>query len=178
MTQLDPCLACTARFSDKNDINDCCYNTCASFVDGDTSDIINSKCGQICKKCSGGDKCHGKLKVPVIHANPQLFKSCLDSVGGVDKKEALTCCIGGCRNQNNPVECQNRCINAYNALIPVKEGFLLPGKVNRRLLFLFAVIFFHLSLLLRWMELPKDQNKAIVYIIVLYVLIYYFTEYI
>lgn len=173
---IDACSACTARhgMNNINAVNDCCYNTCAAFVDGDISDVINSPCGQNCKRCiqnslacKGKTSCGKNLAVPTIPSRPQNFKSCLEQTD--DTKSALGCCMQRC----NDSECQEHCIDAYNSLVMVREGFVFGMGVNRGLLFLCSVILFHSLVILGKIRLPMQRTKALLSIVAVYTIMYY-----
>ena len=98
------------------------------------------------------------------------FSSCMTK-NGQQQSEALRCCMKGCRKD---IDCQEGCIESYNSLIPIKETFILGLPVNRKLLFLFAVIIFHSLVILGRIQIPSVPKNAIVYITIIYTLIYYF----
>lgn len=135
--------ACSMRHGDDiNPLNECCYQTCAAFIDGGQSKVIRSDCGQRCKahlrslvQCKGKDDCSLKLNTPSVKNYPQRFKSCFKG----DPDDALSCCLNSCDSN----ECQERCIDAFNALQEVNEGFLFKrNRIDRNLLFLLFVIAF------------------------------------
>lgn len=102
-----------------------------------------------------------------------VFDTCL--VKNADNKSALGCCMTGCSENPN---CQEKCIEDYNALIPVKETFLLGYRVNKGLTFLFAVILFHILVIIGKVDLPIDKKQSILFITIVYCVLYYFINYI
>ena len=142
--ELYPCGACVMRYGvdDINSINDCCFNTCSQFVDGDQQAIINSPCGQQCVKCiknsascKGKNNCQFRLGAPVIRIRPQQFKQCLMETG--DKDQALECCFKKCGNFDE----QESCLDAYNALQKsTYESFLPPYSKDNTLIYIALAI--------------------------------------
>lgn len=178
---IDACSACTARYGieNLNSLNDCCYNTCSSFISGNVDDIINSQCGENCKKCisqslscKGKTECSFKPKIPLIKSRPQNFKTCLEETPN-DTKNALGCCIKQC----NTNECKEHCIDAYNSLIFVNEGFIF-GKMNRPLLFLFFILSFNTLLQYKYIILSTDIHLNLFFKILIYITGYYVIMYI
>ena len=65
------CQSCVNKYGpyDIHSINNCCYNTCANFVQGTPDDVINSACGRQCKQCIqklAGPKMSNHYRIPVI----------------------------------------------------------------------------------------------------------------
>jgi len=177
-TTINACSACTLRhgINNINELNECCYNTCASFVDGNQSDIINSECGRSCYKCmANAVGCKGKStcaflpKVPSIKIQQQRFKACLEAH---DHKpdEALKCCLSQCSNFNE----QEQCIDAFNAMISVKENFLYRGGLlHRSFLFLIAVIGIQLYQIFQQPMRQLRDYQPILIIVIMYYSIHY-----
>ena len=160
-SSVNACSACSARYpNDVNGLNDCCYNTCASFIDGTYDAVISSTCGQNCKRCVqqnvGKESCSKKLEAPVIRNNAQHFKQCLKNANN-DTKEALACCIKQC----NSHDAEEQCIDAYNALIDVKEGFVLPIGANKCLYFLWFVLLTHYVLIFNKVNVSQYTQQQL-----------------
>ncbi len=174
---INACSACVSRHGcdNVNALNDCCYNTCAQFVPGTIDDVVHSQCGQTCRLCTqkavfesrGKNNCQLNIKVPIIKPAMQNFKGCLNTTP--DTKEALRCCLGQCKG----VDCQERCIDAYNSLIHVREDLILGFRVNKAILTLISTILFSVSVELGYITLPHDQFKSIAFIVGVYVMMYY-----
>ena len=92
-----------------------------------------------------------------------------------NNKDAIGCCMKGCDNNPN---CQEQCIESYNTLIPVKERFIFGYRVSKKLLFLTAVIFFHILSITGRVKIPYQQNKAILSIVMVYCTLYYMIFYV
>lgn len=176
--QVNACSACTLRHgtTNINQLNECCYNTCASFVEGNQSDIINSPCGQRCRKCistavgcKGKSTCEYLPEVPTIKLQSQLFSKCLKE--NEKPSDALKCCLAQCDNYED----QEKCIDSFNALIEVKEEFLFrDNRINRSFLFLVFVILFQLLYIYGPIQqLRKTPLSTIPIIITMYYLIHY-----
>ena len=179
--QLNPCSACTLRYGtdDINQLNTCCYNTCASFISGNQSDIVNSDCGKKCfecmqnaVKCDGRTPCEFMPEVPVIQLQQQQFKQCLADTNG-DTTKALKCCLANCSNWEE----QEHCIDAFNATIQVKEGFLFRhNMINRSFLFLVFVVCLQILQVygpIGWLK-KKNQIGVVPVTIIMYYLLEYF----
>lgn len=141
--QVNPCPVCVQRYgpTDMNSINDCCYQTCASFVSGTQSDVIRSECGQRCKQCIQGliqsnqkNPCQFHLPVPSIRLDNQNFKVCLERVG--NKDQALECCL----QASQCTEDTERCVNAYRS-VTVQETFTLPSQHVKHVVGILGVMF-------------------------------------
>ena len=177
---IDACSACSLRYgtNDINQLNECCYNTCASFIDGNQSDVINSECGENCRKCmlnavgcKGKSPCEYMPEVPSIKLQQQRFKRCMMEKNN-NTTEALKCCLKQC----STFEEQEQCIDAFNALVEVKEDFILRnGMVSRAFLFLLFVLLLQLTQIygpIGWLK--RGNQLAIIPITVLmYYLIHY-----
>jgi hypothetical protein len=129
--EVSPCKGCLMKhgIENINGFNQCCYNTCASFVKGGKDDILQSPCGQACQKCMydliilrGKSPCEFWPETPVIHNRPTAFLSCMDQYGDPDK--AYQCCLNTAGKFGYPYPNQFRemCWNARQALVP-KEKF-------------------------------------------------------
>jgi hypothetical protein len=183
INNINACSACSTRYGidSPSAVNNCCYQTCSSFIDGSQDDVINSNCGQKCQS-----KCVSRinLKPPVIHIKKNDYKECLINNNG-DTKNALGCCMKNCKSN----ECQEQCIDAYNALLPlplnesIYESFVYPTKKNhkylhflRDIIFLICVILLHI-LLIKIIKAKSElsQNPLITILLAtfLYVILYY-----
>jgi len=98
------------------------------------------------------------------------FKKCMHN--NTNTTEALRCCMINCRKNPN---CQEKCIESYNSLIPVTESFL---PLNRKIGFLISTIIFHSLVILGYIILPADKKMAITKIIFIYISLYYCINYI
>lgn len=179
--KINACSSCVLRHGTNNinELNECCYNTCASFINGTQSDVINSECGQRCRTCminavgcKGKNSCEFLPEIPSIKIQNQPFKHCLDTYQG-DKSDALKCCLAQCSNFDE----QEECIDAFNALVEVKEGFLFRNNmVNRSFLFLLFVVFLQLIQIygpVGWLK-RGNQLSIIPITILMYYLLHYF----
>lgn len=174
--------ACSMKYGADaiNKLNECCYNTCAAFIDGGQSQVIKSDCGQRCSahlrkvaRCKGKDDCSLKIEVPSMKNYPQRFKTCFENHQG-DADDALGCCLHSCSSN----ECQERCINAYNALQEVNEGFLLrDNRVDRNVLFLLFVLGFLAAYEYEVFTLAGDRNQRLAVIAMVMVTMFYFIHY-
>lgn len=170
---VNPCSACSLRYdkTDINNLNDCCFQTCAQFVDGSQQDVIQSECGQKCVKCVtqgvnclGKDRCGLDPEIPSIRLTPKHFKECLSQTE--TPTEALSCCL----NRSSNFEEQERCIDAYNALVEVKEGFILPKRIDRGLLFLGFILLISYLQFNGKVKFQTFQHQALIYTGVYYIL--------
>ena len=162
---IDPCGACTARYGAGNfsEINSCCFNTCASFVSGGPDAVLQSDCAAKCNACMAGTwACNGgaECKIPaqpVIHLNPQNFKTCYAETD--DMSSALSCCMSKCKDHAS----EQQCIDDYNSVVFVEEGFRLPGgtKVSRNLAFYLGVCALTALWVLGYLRLPARQPKHV-----------------
>jgi hypothetical protein len=181
--KINPCNACTLRHGEENlhALNDCCYKTCSQFISGSVDDIVNSECGQNCRNCiesaqfrvRGKGPCALKMKVPLIEPYKQSFKKCM-AMTKDDTKEALGCCLNECGTDTG---CQETCIDNFNALIYVKENYILGYRINKSLFFLFAITLLHILISLNYLKMPLDTNKNILTVIVIHLLLYYVVYY-
>lgn len=167
---LYPCSACNVRYAKNNinELNDCCFQTCAQFIEGGQQKILESECGQKCLECARyGVYCRNKTlcslnpKIPSIRLQPKHFKECLAETN--TPENALQCCF----NKSTSNEQQENCINAYNALVPVKEDFIFKSPFNRCALFLAFIIIFNL------LQVNKIIRAYDVYtILIIYICVY------
>lgn len=177
---INACSSCVLRHGTDNinQLNECCYNTCASFVNGTQSDVINSQCGKDCRKCminavgcKGKSACEFLPEIPSIKIQDQRFKNCLNTHQG-DKSDALKCCLAHCSNFHQ----QEQCIDAFNAMVEVKEGFLFRNNmVSRSFLFLLFVLILQLLQIYGPIGWLKRGNQAVFLpvIVIMYYLIHY-----
>ncbi len=136
-----------------NSINECCFNTCAQFIDNNY--VMDSECGKKCIKTmydlirlNKKQPCEYWPERPVIKERPKFFKQALEK--GMDKEKARICCYRKCNNVVNKNECKEYCDFAYQAMDDmndIKENF--EEKKNNNciiypLLFLifFVILFF------------------------------------
>ena len=173
---INPCSACSIRHPkyDINNLNDCCFQTCAQFVEGDQQTIINSECGQKCIQCvTEGVHCKGKTRcgldpeIPSIRLAPQNFKRCLEK--GYSTKQALGCCLNKC----DDFECQERCIDSYNSTVNVpKESFIFEHKIDRCFFFLVFILIVEFLEKRRILIIDNLYLKSAIYIIMFVVFRY------
>lgn len=182
MTKVNAYSACSMKYGPDtiNQLNECCYQTCAAFNDGSQHDIIKSECGQQCQRhlreavqCKGKTECSLKLKVPTIKNHPKRFRTCLASSND-NTNDALTCCLRGCSSN----ACQQRCIDAYNALQEVNEPFLFRhNRVNRDALFLGFVIVMYLVMEYNIVSLPETRTDRLTVVISTLMVMFYLIQY-
>lgn len=153
---INPCSACSMRHQN-GDINKCCYETCAMLVDGD---VLKSNCSSNCERCSGKPK-NESYTIP--KGSSKIFKTCLANTS--DNRNALSCCLDECNN----FECQEKCIDSYNAFIPGREGFSLPYVASRCVLFLGFVVLYQILNAKSW---ERKDVKEIAYTILIYIFVF------
>lgn len=115
---VDPCQACQKSYDidDINSINQCCYDTLASFEGAssinwfrDGSEARNcSRCVQESIRKLGRDPCEFKPEpAPVWTQVPSYFPKFLEETG--DVSTARDKCFTACKSNRYPNECIKRC---------------------------------------------------------------------
>lgn len=113
MSLINACSACFLRDSSRK----CCYNTCSLFLEPDRRE----DCKRQCDKCS-----RDRSAIDIAaYRPPQHFKECLPQFTQFD--DALDCCLQKC---GKSLECQENCIDAYNAIVPA-DGSVFPRLLGR-----------------------------------------------
>lgn len=141
------CSACTFRhgYDDMNKLKKCCYSTCKEF-DQDCEDICNDCIQKVKKKCTGWDCSVKKIPMEMFTEKNTMFQECVVK-HSENKKDAFHCCLKNC---GTDYECQEQCIDAYNATLPVVETF---KKIERRseqsFIILFTLLFVDILLFTR-----------------------------
>jgi hypothetical protein len=176
---IDACSSCLKRIdsNDVNGLNNCCYRICSSFLGG-PDNIIHTECAQNCKKCvanavckQGRNPCKIKPAMPFIELQQQNFKHCLNQTQN-DKEMALKCCM---MKANNNTE-QQDCIDAYNSLIQVREGYIAPR--NKCFMFFICMLILQTLLLTNKIPLYDDLKTNLLYVNGLICIIYFVLFYI
>jgi hypothetical protein len=130
---INPCPICTAAYGYKNNrmqLKDCCFRTCAGFMDGgdniDPMTMLQSECGKKCWQCAwNSDKannlnpCEWKLASPPLWLQPHYFFDCFKE-NNEDKDKAYSCCVNKCNMLNNGSEqCKEICYLESNSLYKI-----------------------------------------------------------
>ena len=151
MKLINPCSACSVRKLNSKDFSQCCFDTCLQFRDKDT-------CKEECGKCAN-------YAIENLTPKPIPFYSqCLNS-SNQDSVYALSCCIKKCDSN----ECQEQCINAYNAELNVKENFFLDTFLTRN--FLVVTLLYLVHILFIYNIVPY-ANPVPLQLVVIYISIY------
>ena len=122
---LTPARGCITYYGvrDINNVNDCCYNTCATFMGQDQSDVIQSECGEMCKNAmfdlillNGRNPCEFWPEVPVVRNRPTTFLQNLKTTK--DPNQAFQQCVKDCDTimPNYPNQCKLQCWMDRSAL--------------------------------------------------------------
>lgn len=121
---IEPCTGCLQKYGyDINSFNNCCINTCASFIGGGLNEIMNSDCGKKCIagmgeiiKNTGKNPCQFWPSVAADLSTPPPFLESLAKAKG-DIPKAVLLCRKECDSRINPLECKEACDLAATALI-------------------------------------------------------------
>ncbi len=122
---LTPARGCIAHYGtqDINSVNDCCYNTCATFMGQDQSDVIQSECGKMCQSAmydliimNQRNPCEFWPEIPVIRGRPTTFLENLKRTH--DPNQAFQQCVKDCDTimPNYPNTCKLQCWMDRSAL--------------------------------------------------------------
>jgi hypothetical protein len=122
---LTPARGCIAHYGtqDINSVNDCCYNTCATFMGQNQSDVIQSECGDMCQsamydliRLNQRNPCEFWPEIPVIKGRPTTFLENLKRTG--DPNKAFQHCVMDCNRimPNYPNQCKLQCWMDRSAL--------------------------------------------------------------
>ena len=130
---INPCPICTAAYGykkNRNQLKDCCFRTCAGFMDGgdniDPMTMLQSECGKKCWQCTwNSDKannlnpCEWKLYAPPLWLQPHYFFDCFNE-NNQDKDKAYDCCIDKCKElKTGTEECKEICYLEANSLYKI-----------------------------------------------------------
>jgi hypothetical protein len=160
--EIDPTIPCLNRYeiTDTNNLRDCCYRTCATFLGPqNVGNIIHSSCGERCRnlinqsvQASGNTNLlvH-QLAVPFLELQSGNFKNCYQKYN--NSKNALECCL----NMADSNREQQLCIDAYNSLINVRESYI--GTPSDRCLIFFIFVLVSLNGGLLYYNNIKTNNK-------------------
>lgn len=127
--QINPCKGCIQKYGieDINSLNDCCYNTCSSFVGqnglgSSVANILNTDCGKACSNCilmSIRAKNRNPREFwpnpPVVRDRPHFFMDYYRHFQNRDK--AYKMCLHSCCSQQNPGECKQHCFFDSTAIL-------------------------------------------------------------
>lgn len=135
MSRINACAACSFRYNPidaPEKVKQCCYETCASFHG--KNNVEHTTCGRMCQKCV-------RIKIPkesVYQTDiKNEFKDCLYR-NSDNLSETLRCCLDRC----DDFDCQEQCIDGYNALqkSPVLTREPFQSKLTRTHFVLLVVI--------------------------------------
>lgn len=138
---LNVCSACTFRhgYENINVLRDCCLTTCNEFNHPNCEEICTDCMNKTSKKCVGSKKdctLEHDRKEPFQRQNTS-FADCLVQNDN-NAKESIKCCLRECKND---FECQEKCIDAYNATLPVVETFTVStSKTEHSYLLMLALL--------------------------------------
>jgi hypothetical protein len=129
---LNPCNACMDKYktggSNINDINNCCYETVATFKGVDSvMDVVGTPEAENCVQCirskmksMGTTPCEFQLAPPpIFNQTPHHFPSLLYKTK--NPKVALKHCVDMCQGNKLPLECAANCKTDFASVVEKYE---------------------------------------------------------
>lgn len=168
---VDPCPICTNTYGveDRNNVKDCCFNTCAALYGVSSTGATIGKdspfqqCLNRCTRCSadlivaaGKNPQVYKLMSPPIWVQDRPFRDCYLSSSKKDKDAALQCCNDQCESSKDPDGCKKNCVIDYYSIYerdnvgeylqPIQENFTMK-KTSTVFYFTIAMIVVYIAFL-------------------------------